>query len=366
MAVKKDLPPIIIKKKKKGSHDAHSSAWKIALADFMTTLMCFFLVMWLTTIMNTDTSKETSKFFAGAGIDPSETGVGGLLGGQTITIDGPAAEMSAAFSALPPMGAAEENDMDTLGVYGDDESAAPPDALIGTSSFVAEQEGSTNLANQQAKQSVTRLLETLEDLEDRALANGFNLHISRTSSAIHIDMLDTYEKPMFHVGKSTLLPDARSMLADVAGKLKNIPSCQVTITGHTDPAAYQNKRYTNWELSTDRANAARRFLKNIAPTMRIDAVIGKATHDPIFAANAANRRISLAVSLPGMHREGSHERDVKQKSIAEQTHAPHTSQAARYNYTENTVLAPLQDSQQETLPTKDSQRLLPANEKHII
>ena len=89
MADKDIAPIIVIKKKKKGAHDAHSSAWKIALADFMTALMCFFLVMWLTTILNTDTQKDVSRFFSASGIDETEVGIGGILGGTTITVDGP-------------------------------------------------------------------------------------------------------------------------------------------------------------------------------------------------------------------------------------------------------------------------------------
>ena len=302
MAAQNNLPPIIIKKVKKGSHDAHSSAWKIALADFMTTLMCFFLVMWLTSITNTDVSKDVSRFLVGGGVDPSEPGIGGLLGGQTITVDGSAAEMSAAFSMLPSMGAREESDIETLGVYGLSDDAM----LMGQDGLITYDDGTGYGAAPDAQGLGAvdlQLFEALAELKDVLPSTGEGgeprLRLVRTPRSLRIDLLDTYKHPMFTLGGHTLLPGAKEVLRHVAKKLRNW-NHPITITGHTDDRKYHSATYTNWELSTDRANATRRFLKGAAPTLSIDAVIGKSTKDDTIRDGYApsNRRISLEVHLP--------------------------------------------------------------------
>ena len=296
--------PIIIKKKKKGDHAEHSSAWKIALADFMTALMCFFLVMWLTSIMNTDVNKEVSKFFSAAGIDESEVGIGGILGGSTITVDGPAAEMAAAFSVTPPMGARQENEQDKLGPFlpsglDEDEEGNPGGELD------VEALGRSKTAGEAA----SLISQAIAEAEDEA-ALSLGLHkdgghdqqsikVLKTQQFIRIDLLDTYAHPMFGLGKSALLPSARRILEIVARKIAPLGR-PITITGHTDGLRYHGKTYTNWELSSDRANAARRFLQKKFPNLPIKAVVGKA-----FAVDkrksihpgAENRRISIEIAL---------------------------------------------------------------------
>ncbi|MGB1229732.1 MAG: flagellar motor protein MotB [Holosporaceae bacterium] len=304
MADKNIAPIIVIKKKKKGAHDAHSSAWKIALADFMTALMCFFLVMWLTTILNTDTQKDVSRFFSASGIDETEVGIGGILGGTTITVDGPLTQMSAEFSMTPPMGAAEKTDSELLGPYAEADGKQADEA--------SEDKAA-------GKGAVSPLLrQIIQDIEDKAqkvvqegtppssidelLAQGQGapkmIEVTATKEELRIDLLDTYNHPMFKVGSAHLLEHAKKIMSYVAKKIKPLHK-DVTIIGHTDDLRYHSAHYTNWELSSDRANATRRYLQSVAPDLKIKAVTGRAATDLYNPQNpqaSTNRRISLVVS----------------------------------------------------------------------
>ena len=302
--------PIIIKKKKKGAHDEHSSAWKIALADFMTALMCFFLVMWLTTMKNTDTKSETGKFFLGAGIDENDVGVGGLLGGATITADGPLSQASAAFSVTPPMGAEEENESELLGRYLPEdeqrqdisEAIAPhtlEDDIAETDDTPKDQTASHTLEDSLHQKKLEDLAHTIQ--KDVAQLTGDEsieqqVNITQTTEGVRIDFLDSYEKPMFRLGSHHLMPQAKKLIAHVVKRLESYKT-PLSIIGHTDNRHYQNpKGYTNWDLSSDRAHEARRLIQEQAPTLPITAVVGKAAADLYDEKNPlapANRRISL-------------------------------------------------------------------------
>src|ERR1700744_3878340 len=90
-------PVIIIRKKKKGGHGGHhGGAWKVAYADFVTAMMSFFLLLWLLNVTTDVQRKGIADYFAPASISKSESGAGGMFGGQTITVDG--GQMSAGFS----------------------------------------------------------------------------------------------------------------------------------------------------------------------------------------------------------------------------------------------------------------------------
>ena len=276
------LQPIIIKKVKKGGHDAHSSAWKIALADFMTALMCFFLVMWLTTILNTDTKPDVSRFFNMSGVDETDVGIGGILGGSTITVDGPLSQMAAEFTVVPPMGAVAKNDEQVLGRYLPKSKGAKAAALA------LDLEMTKQKRLKAVAQAIAQDLKKQPDI-------GKYIRMTDEKQYIRIDFLDVYPKPMFAVGERELLPEAQRIVQHVAQTLTYYAGT-TSIEGHTDALAYHDTFYTNWELSSDRANATRRFLSRRVPELKINAVVGKGDQrlkeqsGPIVASN---RRVSL-------------------------------------------------------------------------
>ena len=80
--------PIIIKKIKKGGHGHHGGAWKVAYADFVTAMMAFFLLLWLLNATTEDQKKGLADYFSPASVSSTGSGSGGVLGGQTISVDG--------------------------------------------------------------------------------------------------------------------------------------------------------------------------------------------------------------------------------------------------------------------------------------
>src|SRR5471030_2533106 len=85
----KQQPVIIIRRKRKGGHAAHhGGAWKVAYADFVTAMMAFFLLLWLLNVTTDVQRKGIADYFAPASISKSDSGAGGIFGGQTITSDG--------------------------------------------------------------------------------------------------------------------------------------------------------------------------------------------------------------------------------------------------------------------------------------
>ena len=281
MAPPNKLQPIIIKKIKKGDHDVHSTAWKIALADFMTALMCFFLVMWLTTILNTDTKPDVSRFFNMSGVDESDVGIGGILGGSTITVEGPLSQMAAEFTVVPPMGAVEKNESEVLGRY-----LPKTQGQKGLPSALLELESKKRMS------AIARAI--AQDLHQHP-GIGKHIHMTEERQYIRIDFLDSYPKPMFAVGSKDLLPEAGQVVEHVAKTLRQYAGT-TSIEGHTDSLVYHDQYYTNWELSSDRANATRRFLGRRVPDLKINAVVGKGAHqlkDQIGGVTSSNRRVSL-------------------------------------------------------------------------
>src|ERR1700742_2661573 len=113
-------PVIIIRKKKGGGHGGHhGGAWKVAYADFVTAMMSFFLLLWLLNVTTDVERKGIADYFAPASISKSESGAGGVMGGQTITVNG--AQMSYSTPpttqdvTIPTVGKGDEGDEETKG-----------------------------------------------------------------------------------------------------------------------------------------------------------------------------------------------------------------------------------------------------------
>jgi chemotaxis protein MotB len=120
-----------------------------------------------------------------------------------------------------------------------------------------------------------------------------------TPEGLRIQIVDAQNRPMFDLGSARLKPYTAQILHEVTGYLATVPN-RLSITGHTDTTPYAGiTGYTNWDLSTDRANAARRTLEESGlPTERISRVVGLASNVLFDRANprgAINRRISIVV-----------------------------------------------------------------------
>jgi len=293
---------VIIKKVKKGGHDAHhGGAWKVAYADFVTAMMAFFLLMWLLNATSEEQRKGIADYFSPIkGIMTSPSGGAGMMGGQTSAVSG---SMNSAFAppsvsvSLSPPSADEEGDAEG-GKPEEDELAEDRGKLTDKEldKMLAEREQDRlNEAEAQLKQAIQDLPELRKVVD--------NLIIDQTPEGLRIQVVDQERLSMFPLGSAQMYDHTRKLLAVVSEIVTRLPN-QIAITGHTDATPYvRGSSYTNWELSSDRAQASRRALtEGGLPPRRIAQVIGRADQElllPSDPTSPRNRRISIVILREG-------------------------------------------------------------------
>lgn len=316
-----NMQPIIIRRVKKGHGDAHgNTAWKIALADFMTALFIVFLLLWLINQVTPVQRAGIADYFSPASVSRTTSGAGALLSGATpVSKDGAQKSPSAPIGA-PGGGPSSPKDGEgqtetpgfpgvvekTLGAqYGgalsDHRAADTPDNKRYAD---AERKGNKN-DPRKISQNAQELKAVVQDLRQSIQAQPEikelqqNLLTEITPEGLRIQLVDSEKQELFAKASATPLPQTVKLMAAVAKAVANVPN-QLVITGHTDSTPYGPKAtYTNWELSTDRANASRRLLAagGVADA-RFSEITGAADHDPLFKddpASPRNRRISIVL-----------------------------------------------------------------------
>ncbi|MCO7227428.1 flagellar motor protein MotB [Pleionea sp. CnH1-48] len=261
--------PIIVRKVIKKGDGHHGGAWKVAFADFATAMMAFFLLLWLMG----NTSDEEKQAISGYFVDPA---------GSTLT---PGANNI-------PIGEGGANQAVIEMVH--PEAGEPPKEL--------DEKDIERLAEEQEVKKLEALKDTLENLVETSKAfEAFKeqILIDITPSGLRIQIVDKDKRPMFDSGKADLKFYSRSILYSLAGVLKKVPN-QLSITGHTDAIPFDGREgYGNWELSSDRANAARRALIRGGITMdkifRVEGFADSALFDENNPENPINRRIAIIV-----------------------------------------------------------------------
>jgi chemotaxis protein MotB len=231
--------PIIVVKKQKDHATHHGGAWKVAYADFVTALMSLFIVLWL---MNS--SEKVRQAVAGYFNDPRGTAT---LMGTTMS--------------------------------GNGETVLP------------ETQESLRLL----KERLEREIRARKDLEKL----WKQIEITITPEGLRIELLEDKNGTFFESGSARLSDSGQELLALLASELKTLPN-KLLIEGHTDAAQYANGAdYSNWELSADRANAARRLMQgNGVRTDQVTQVRGYA--DQLLRVknsptDPSNRRITILV-----------------------------------------------------------------------
>lgn len=289
---KGDKNPVIIniiRKKKHMDHEVHGAGWKIAYADFMTAMMTFFLVMWLTSSMSQDQKKGVAQYFDPIGAMEGASGVGGALGGKALSADGPFSHMTAAMQLNPPLGA-ETKTTEGLGAF--EEENKP-------------QKDNQDKEFEEALKKEKKAFEVLEKNLYEAMMNDSRLHdmmdfvkFERTPDGLRIDLIENYKRPMFALGQFQIHPDTKPLLDAVASVLKNLRN-PVSIEGHTDGTPYPpGASFTNWELSLSRANETRKHLEASVQGLNVVQVVGKADKFlsvPSEPRSSLNRRMSLVI-----------------------------------------------------------------------
>lgn len=263
--------PIVIKKIVKGGGH-HGGSWKVAFADFATAMMAFFLLLWLMGSTTEEQKGAISEFFnnpsafAGASATPSMTAIEGPGGASTSMID-----LGGALDLAPP----ERVEVDE-----------------------AQLEA---LARQQEQKRLEELLQEIEQTIEESIAlKPFKdqILIDITSEGLRIQIVDKENRPMFDLGRAVLKSYAAQILFELSAVVNQVPN-NISIAGHTDALPFNRYNYSNWELSADRANAARRALiKGGMGEDKMSRVVGLAStvlYDKDNPASPINRRITIVV-----------------------------------------------------------------------
>lgn len=263
---------VIIKRVKKVSgHGHHGGAWKVAYADFVTAMMAFFLLMWLLNATTEDQRKGIADYF-----NPSIP-ISQVSGGGADVLDGDSVFI--------------ENDLVRQG-HGGRQTQPEPTPQRADSKVDAEETAQAAELKAVGEDLLKRALEEEGDILAR------HIQTRLTPDGLVIELVDVDGSPLFELGSSRPSPTMAKLLQVVAGAIGQVAN-NVAIVGHTDSLQYMAGRdYTNWELSTDRANTARRLM--VSAGMRgkqIAQVSGKADTEPLTPDPLApqNRRISITL-----------------------------------------------------------------------
>jgi chemotaxis protein MotB len=290
--------PIYVKRVKKVAGGHHGGAWKVAYADFVTAMMAFFLVMWLVTAVSKEQRAAIFDYFKNPSMEPGKSvkpapgqmGPGGASS-SPINLGG---GLDAPKTSLQKT--------DKIGATVMSEPAKPIELQTEEERAAAEAAKQAELQRLVEKKQLDALMQDLEEAVSKSQAlQPFKdqLLLDITPEGLRIQIVDAQNRPMFDLGSSRLKPYTRDILREVASYLRTVPN-RLSITGHTDASPYAGLTgFTNWDLSTDRANSARRALEAAGlATERISRVVGLASSvlfDKQNPRSAVNRRISIVV-----------------------------------------------------------------------
>jgi chemotaxis protein MotB len=250
----KNQPVIIVKKKKGGHGGHHGGAWKVAYADFVTAMMAFFLVMWIVG-QSKAVKAAVAGYFRNPGLFDFEKSDSMVPGGQKGILPEPKSGPGEAASASLTDAAKLE-----------EAAARIRQALGGVPEF--------------------------SSLKDQ-------IEIKMTTEGLRIELLESAATGFFDSGSAKVNDSGQHILVAIAKELGKVPN-GVVFEGHTDSRPYQSAvGYTNWELSADRANSARRMMEQSGlPADKVRGVRGCADTQLREAADpydARNRRVTIIV-----------------------------------------------------------------------
>lgn len=256
--------------KKKNKHAAHhGGAWKVAYADFVTAMMAFFLVMWITGL-----SPSVKAAVAGYFKDPQ--GFMQAVKAGNAPFETPDAKAGGQVPGPQPNKAAEDHKK------------------------VAE-----------AKKTIEKIVAKTPEFSKLKQ----HIDIKITDEGMKIDLMESSQSLFFDAASAKVKPEAAQLLSQMAAELKKLPN-KIIIEGHTDSRPLSRADgYSNWDLSSDRANAARKVMSGSGlADGQIAQVRGYAAtfpRDPAHPESFTNRRVSIVVvfkdkeqqteiSLPGI------------------------------------------------------------------
>ena len=287
---------IIIKKVKKGGHGHHGGAWKVAYADFVTAMMAFFLLLWLLNSTTQEQKKGIADYFAPASVARSNSGSGGVLGGQVLaegSRSGAGQPVTVNISLPSPQGGEADSGEDAEDKGSDDDATKEDDAAKNEEALRKEIEERENAQFEAAEKALRQAIDSVPDLKSMAK----NLIVDQTPEGLRIQIVDQEGRSMFPSGRAQMYDHTKKLISLVVGAIAQLPN-KISIKGHTDATPFSGKNgYSNWELSTDRAHASRRALVDSGLALdRIASVSGRAAQEPFVPDDPfspRNRRISI-------------------------------------------------------------------------
>lgn len=298
-----DQQPIVIKKIKKGGHAHHGGAWKLAYADFVTAMMAFFLLMWLLGTTSEPERRGIAEYFQ----DPfrvSKEDRGADVGDRTAIIQAGGSDITSQDQGQVDKGKTEEIKEIT------------PEEI--------EQK-----AEEIEKEKLENLKDKIQDkIDSTPELNEYKdqIKLEITSEGLRILIVDAQNRPMYKLASAETEPQIKLILRALAPVINELPN-KISLNGHTDarPFPPNQQEYTNWELSSDRANAARYELtQGGLAEEKILRVIGLSSSIPYNATteplDPINRRISIIV----MNKKAEQEvlESVGEKTTAEEAAPP--------------------------------------------
>lgn len=281
-----DQQPIIIKKVYKSGGGHGGGAWKIAYADFVTAMMAFFLLLWLLNSVTQDQLEGISNYFAPTTASSSQSGSGDILAGKTIGEEGVSQQNASRPSVVVDL--------------------PPPKVGVADIQDIEEGEAAAQKLDELRKQEEESQFERAEEALNEAIQSSPQLNqlakslmIDNTPEGLRIQLVDQEGLAMFPSGGSEMHQHARKVLELVAQVIQEMPQ-DIAISGHTDAVPFvSDDGFSNWELSADRANNARRVLKSLGVHEdRVARVVGRADNEPLMPEdpkNPRNRRLSIVL-----------------------------------------------------------------------
>jgi chemotaxis protein MotB len=270
--------PIIVKKIKKTAAGHHGGAWKIAYADFVTAMMAFFLLMWLLGSSSKATLEGIAEYFK-MPLKVALQGGPAVAASDSVIKSGGGKDLTKKQAQVKPV-----------------EDKKVKEKLVDVTDAKKALEKAEEAKLDELKKKIEKAIEdspTLSKFKKQLL-------LDITSEGLRIQIVDEQNRPMFASSKAVMQPYAQQILQEI-GKMLNGVTNKISLSGHTDAVPYPSgeKGYSNWELSSDRANASRRELiaggMDETKLLRVVGLASASLFDKENPLNPSNRRISIIV-----------------------------------------------------------------------